>query len=168
MRTHDAVNGTTAFPIDLIMPYFQNIAMARVSTSGKEAVKLGHLRNSDRISINQDYLLTDAKQRVREMIAAGYRPPLKKSFPAFGQTAMALLKVGTRQMWQAGVISDHDWHIACRIIDILAGGSVIAGSPITEEYLLDLEREVFISLVGTQKSQDRIAHMLKTGKPLRN
>ncbi len=168
LNTRAKMKNTTAPPVDVIMHYFQNIAMAKVATSAKEAVNLGYLRPADGITLNLDYLIADAKKRVLDMIEDGYTPPVKKPFPAFGQNALSLLKVGTRQMWQAGVISDHDWHIACRIVDVMAGGNVIAGAMITEEYLEDLEREVFISLCGMQKTQDRIMHMLKTGKPLRN
>jgi len=168
LNTRAKMKNTTSYPVDVVQHYFTNIAMAKVSTSAKEAVNLEYLRPSDGITLNLDYLIADAKKRVLEMIEAGYTPPVKKPFPAFGQNALSLLKVGTRQMWQAGVISDHDWHIACRIVDIMAGGNVMAGAMITEEYLDDLEREVFISLCGMQKTQDRIMHMLKTGKPLRN
>jgi 3-hydroxyacyl-CoA dehydrogenase len=168
LKINDRVKGTKAAPVDFAMSYFQNAAMAKVSTSAKEAIGLDYLRSTDKVTLNPDYLIADAKTRVLDMIAAGYKPPIAKPFPAFGQSAMALLKVGTRQMKEAGVISEYDWHICCRIIDVFAGGNIIAGSPITEQYLLDLEREVFIDLLGEQKTQDRIANMLKTGKPLRN
>ncbi len=168
VRTYETIKGTTAAPVDIIMPYFQNIAMAKVATSAKEAFNMNYMRSADGISLNTDYLVTDAKKRALNMIDAGYRAPLKTEFPAFGQTAVALLKVGTLQMFQAGAISEHDWLIVCKIVDILAGGNIITGSMITEEYLCDLEREAFLFLLGTQKTQDRIAHILKTGKPLRN
>lgn len=168
LRTYDVIKGTTAVPIDILIPYFQNIAMAKVSTSSKEAVKMNYMRPTDGITLNPDYLITDAKKRVMDMIEAGYSPPIKKEIPAFGQTAVALIKVGTKQMWEAGVISEHDWYITCRIADIMAGGNVTTGAMITEDYLYALEREVFFSLCGMQKTQDRIMHMLKTGKPLRN
>ncbi len=168
MRTYEKIKGTNAAPVDFIMPYFENIAMAKVSTSAKEAMKLGYLRPTDGITLNPDYLIADAKKRVLDMIEEGYLPPMKKSIPSFGQSAVALLKVGTHQMLEAGVISEHDWHIACRIVDVMAGGNITRGTMITEEYLDALEIEVFIGLCGEQKTQDRIAHMLKTGKPLRN
>jgi 3-hydroxyacyl-CoA dehydrogenase len=168
LRINERLKGSKAAPVDFALSYFQNAAMAKVSTSAKEAVGLGYLRSTDRVTLNPDYLIADAKARVLALIAEGYTPPVAKPFPAFGQNAMAYLKVGTRQMTQAGVMSEHDWHICCRIIDVLAGGDIITGSPITEQYLLDLEREVFLGLLGEQKTQDRIANMLKTGKPLRN
>jgi 3-hydroxyacyl-CoA dehydrogenase len=168
LKTLRRMEGTKAHPVDVIQSYFENIAMAKVSTSAKEAVKLDYMRPTDGVSLNQDYLISDAKKRALSMIEAGYTAPVKKPFPAFGQNALALLKVGTKQMLQAGLISEYDWHIACRIVDVMAGGSVIAGAMITEEYLEALEREVFISLCGQQKTIDRIMHVLKTGKPLRN
>ena len=168
LRTYEKVKGTTASPVDLIMPAFQNIAMAKVATSAKEAVGLGYLRPTDGITLNQDYLITDAKKRVLNMISSGYRPPIKKNYPTFGQTAMALLKVGTRMILQSGAISPHDWKIACSIADIMAGGQLIRDTMVPEEYFDKLEVETFISLCQEQKTQDRIMHMLKTGKPLRN
>jgi 3-hydroxyacyl-CoA dehydrogenase len=168
MRTNEVIKGTTAAPVDIIMPYFQNIAMAKVATSAKEAVKLGYLRPTDGITLNPDYLITDAKNRVLDMIKNGYKAPLKKSVPSFGQTAMGLLKVGLRQMAEAGAVSQYDRQIANGIVDVMAGGELIRGTMIPEEYLDELEIEVFISLCKEQKTQDRIAHMLKTGKPLRN
>jgi 3-hydroxyacyl-CoA dehydrogenase len=168
LRTYEKIKGTTAAPVDFIMSYFQNIAMAKVATSAKEAVTLGYLRPSDGITLNPDYLITDAKSRVLDMISKGYTAPLKKSIPCFGQTDMALLKVGLRQMAQAGAISQYDRQIGSGIVDVMAGGDLIRGTMIPEEYLDELEIEVFISLCKEQKTQDRIAHMLKTGKPLRN
>lgn len=168
LRTYEKVKGTTAAPVDLIMPAFQNIAMAKVATSAKEGVGLGYLRPTDGITLNQDYLITDAKKRVLDMLSNGYRPPLKKNIPTFGQTAIGLLKVGTRMMLQAGQISEHDWKLALAIADIMAGGQVIRDTMVPEEYFDKLEVENFISLCQEDKTQDRIMHMLKTGKPLRN
>lgn len=168
LRTNVKMKGNKAAPIDMISSYFENIAMAKVSTSAKEAMKLGYLRSTDGITLNKDYLISDAKKRVLKMLEEGYVPPVKKTVPAFGQNALSLLKVGLRAMWQAGVISDHDKMICSGIVDVMAGGQVVSGSPISEDYLDNLEVEVFIELTKEQKTQDRIAHLLKTGKPLRN
>lgn len=168
LKTYEKIKGTTAAPVDMIRPYFQNIAMAKVATSAKEAVKLGYLKPTDGITLNSDYLLSDAKNRVLNMIAEGYQPPRPQSVPAFGQTNMALLKVGTRMMLQSGVISEHDWKIACGICDVMSGGYLTRDTLMPEEYLDDLEREVFLDLARQPKTQERIMHMLKTGKPLRN
>lgn len=168
LKTYEKIKGTSVSPVDMIMPYFQNIAMAKVATSAKEAINLGYLKPTDGITLNNDYLLSDAKNKVLNMIEEGYQPPRPQTVPAFGQTNMALLKVGTRMMLQSGVISEHDWKIACGICDVMAGGTLTRDTMMPEEYLDDLEREVFIGLAKQPKTQDRIMHMLKTGKPLRN
>ncbi|NPV27337.1 MAG: 3-hydroxyacyl-CoA dehydrogenase [Firmicutes bacterium] len=168
MRAMERIKGTSAFAIDFITPYFQNIMTAKVSTSGKEGVDLGYMRPTDRITLNNDFLIADAKKRVLELIDIGYTPLLSKPFPAVGQNGLGLIKSSTRQMMHAGYMSEYDWHIACKIVDVMAGGQITAGTMINEQYLLDLEREVFLSLCGEQKTQDRIVHMLTKGKPLRN
>ncbi len=168
IRTHEKLKGSNAAPVDYATSYFQNIVMAKVSTSAKEAVKFGYLRPTDGITLNSDYLIADAKKRVLAMVEAGFTPPVKKNIPSFGQSALALLKVGTHSMVQSGVISEHDWHIMCKIVDVMAGGNITRETMISEEYLDELEIKTFIELLGENKTQDRIAHMLKTGKPLRN
>ena len=102
------------------------------------------------------------------MVEAGYAAPVSKPILAPGKNETALLKVGTMGMKLAGVISEYDWFVCCKLVDVMSGGEVMRGTPITEQYLLDLEREAFLSLCGEPKTQERIAHMLKTGKPLRN
>jgi len=168
MRTYEKLEGGKADPVDFLQSAFENIAFAKVSTSAKDAMKLGRLRPTDEISLNPDYLLADAKRRVLTMIEHGYTAPVKRSVPSFGQTAVAVLNLGTRSMMEAGVISEYDWRIYRGIVNILAGGSLPRDTMITEEYLDSLERELFLSLCGEQKTQERIAYMLKTGKPLRN
>jgi 3-hydroxyacyl-CoA dehydrogenase len=155
-------------PLNCIAPYFQNVTTARVSRSAEEALQMGYLRPSDGVSANTADLIADAKKRALDMIAGGYTPPEKKSIPAFGQSAVEPLKIATRQMVEAGQISEYDGHIANGIADIMAGGSVITGAMITEEYLDSMERDLFVSLCREEKTQERIAYMLKTGKPLRN
>jgi len=167
-RTADLIKGTDASAMELLKPYFENMAQAKVSTSAAEAVKLGYLRATDGISLNPDYLLADAKKRVINMVGDKYTPPVKKSVPAFGQTNMSLLKLGTRQMMESGVISEYDWSIFAGVANILAGAGVIRGGAITEEFIDNMNREFYISLLKNQKTQDRIASMLQTGKPLRN
>ncbi len=168
LRTYENIRGTSAAPIDFINAYFQNIITGRVSGSAKEAQRLGYLRPSDGITLNPDYLISDAKQRVLNMIDSGYTAPVQKSIPAFGQTALALLKAGTMQMLEAGMISDYDWHVTCEIVDVMAGGEIIRDALVTEEYLNTLERTSFIGLCKELKTQERISHMLKNKKPLRN
>jgi 3-hydroxyacyl-CoA dehydrogenase len=163
------IKGTDASPVELIAkPYFESIAQAKVSTSAAEAIKLGYLRPTDGITLNPDYLIADAKRRVLNMIGDKYTPPVRKSAAAFGQGNMSLLKLGTRQMMESGVISEHDWHIYAGIADIAGGSGVVKGGLITEEFIDNQTREFYISLCKNPKTQERIAHMLKTGKPLRN
>jgi 3-hydroxyacyl-CoA dehydrogenase len=154
--------------VDHVIPYFQNIATARVATSAKEGKKLGYLRPTDGISMNPVLQIADAKKQVLRLLEDDYTPPVSRPVPAPGKNELALLKLGVKQMVLAGVATEYDFFIACKIADVLAGGDVMKGSLITEQYFLDLEREAFLSLCGEQKTQDRIMALLKTGKPLRN
>lgn len=168
MRSIDRIKGTTAHPVDFLAAYFQNIAQAATSMSAKQAVGLGYLKPTDGISMNSSFVIGDAKKRVLDMVEAGYAAPVSRTFAAPGKNETALIKVGTMGMKLSGVISEYDWKICCKIVDVMSGGEVIKGAPITEQYLLDLEREAFVSLCGEPKTQERIAYMLKTKKPLRN
>jgi 3-hydroxyacyl-CoA dehydrogenase len=147
---------------------FENIAMAKVSTSAAEARALGLLVPADRITLNRERLLLDAKAQAATLAAAGYTAPQPRTAPAPGASALAALETGAFLMGEAGYASEHDQKVARWIAYILAGGRVTAGSPVSEQYLLDLEREAFLSLCGERKTQERIAFTLKTGKPLRN
>jgi 3-hydroxyacyl-CoA dehydrogenase len=148
---------------------FENIAMAKVSTSAAEARSMDYLCVADQITMNRDRLVNDAKLRARELADAGYSAPLPRTdIPAAGENVLATLKVGVRLMREGEFISDHDVKIANHIAHILCGGKVTPGTLISEKYLLDLEREAFLSLCGEKKTAERIAHTLKTGKPLRN
>ncbi|KAA6461141.1 3-hydroxyacyl-CoA dehydrogenase [Acidobacteria bacterium AB60] len=147
----------------------ETIAMAKVSTSAVEARTLGLFAPSDRITLNRERLLLDAKAQVQALVAAGYTAPVPRTqIPAPGLAALALLETGIFMMGEAGYASEHDQKVARWAAYILAGGRITAGSLISEQYLLDLEREAFLSLCGERKTQDRIAFTLKTGKPLRN
>ncbi len=147
---------------------FENIAMAKVSTSAAEARALGLLAPADRITLNRERLLLDAKAQAATLAAAGYAAPQPRTIPAPGTPALATLEIGAYLMGEAGYASEHDQKVARWVAYILAGGRVTAGSPVSEQYLLDLEREAFLSLCGERKTQERIAFTLKTGKPLRN
>ncbi|HUI80117.1 MAG TPA: 3-hydroxyacyl-CoA dehydrogenase NAD-binding domain-containing protein [Bryobacteraceae bacterium] len=148
---------------------FETIAMAKVSTSALEARHLGYLSVADRITLNRDRLLTDAKHVALDIANAGYAPPLpRKDIPAPGENLLATLKMGVHMMRQGEFISDHDVKIANWVAHVLCGGKITPGTPVSEQYLLDLEREAFLSLCGEKKTQERIAFTLKTGKPLRN
>jgi 3-hydroxyacyl-CoA dehydrogenase len=148
---------------------FETIALAKVSTSAAEARTLGLLTAADRITMNRERLLLDAKAQVAALARAGYSAPQPRTqIPAPGTAALATLETGVFLMGEAGYASEHDQKVARWAAYILAGGRVTAGTPVSEQYLLDLEREAFLSLAGERKTQERIAFTLKTGKPLRN
>ena len=147
---------------------FEVIAMSKVSTSAQEAKNLHLMRETDGITINQDYLLYDAKETVLAMDKEGYQPLSPKDIRVIGEPGYATLKLGTYTMRQSGYISKHDEKIANKVAYCLAGGLVPANTLVSEQYLLDIEREAFLSLCGEPKTQERMMHMLKTGKPLRN
>jgi len=168
MRVNAKLAGSKAHPTDFAQAEFENIAMGKVGTSVKEIRNMGYIRPTDGISLNLDMLLGDAKKRVLDMVESNWSAPIKRAFPAFGLTQMALLKVGTFQMKQSGVLTEYEWEIACKMTDIFAGGSMTAGSMITEEYLNELTIEVFMSLISNQKTLDRILSMVTKGKVLHN
>jgi 3-hydroxyacyl-CoA dehydrogenase len=149
--------------------HFESIAMAKVSTSAWEARRFDFLESGDRITMNRDRLLLDARQFARDVAAAGYAPPIARTdIPAPGQSVLATFRIGVRMMREGEYISDHDAKVAGKIAHVLCGGEITPGVPISEQYVLDLEREAFLSLCGEKKTQERIAFTLKTGKPLRN
>ncbi|MGA1981604.1 MAG: 3-hydroxyacyl-CoA dehydrogenase NAD-binding domain-containing protein [Acidobacteriaceae bacterium] len=148
---------------------FETIAMAKVSTSAADARTLGLLRMGDAITMNRARLLTDASLTAKAIADAGYSPPLPRTeIPAPGQSVLATLKLAVWTMHEGGFISDHDMKVANWAAYALCGGKVQPGTLVSEQYLLDLEREAFLSLCGEKKTQERIAFTLKTGKPLRN
>jgi len=148
---------------------FETIAKAVVSTSAEEARNLGFLRPSDIITVNRDRLLVDAKLRARALADAGYAVPIPRTdISAPGESVLATLKLAVWTMREGQYISDHDAKVANWAAYVLCGGKVTPGTPVSEQYLLDLEREAFFSLCGEKKTQERIAFTLKTGKPLRN
>jgi 3-hydroxyacyl-CoA dehydrogenase len=147
----------------------ETIAMAKVSTSAVEARGLGLLSASDRITLNRERLLLEAKSQAIALAEAGYvAPQARTQIPAPGTASLAVLNTGIFLMGEAGFASEHDMKVARWVAYILCGGKVTAGSLVSEQYLLDLEREAFVSLCGERKTQERIAYTLKTGKPLRN
>jgi 3-hydroxyacyl-CoA dehydrogenase len=148
---------------------FEIIAMGKVSTSAYEARDLGFLSDGDLITMNRDRLLSDAKERALELARAGYKAPVPRTdVPAPGENVLATLKLGIHLMRQAEYISDHDVKVATKVAEVICGGNVTPGTPVSEQYILELEREGFKSLCGEKKTQERIQFTLKTGKPLRN
>jgi 3-hydroxyacyl-CoA dehydrogenase len=153
----------------LVRRAFETVATAKVGTSGKEAQKLGFMRPTDRITINRDYLIHDAKRCVLKLVEEGYRSPRpRKNIKVLGEKGYALLQMGLFYMREGGYISPYDEHVGKKLAYVFSGGNLPDGSEVTEQYLLDLEREAFMSLCGEPKTQERMQHTLKTGKPLRN
>ena len=147
---------------------FETIGFAKVSTSGVEAKKIGYLRDVDAVTMNRDDLLIDAKAVALERVRAGYTPPQSPRIKVGGPDVFAMLSLGVHLAWRAGRISEHDALIGRKIARVLSGGDIPAAGTATEQQLLDLEREGFLSLCGEQKTLERIAYTLKTGKTLRN
>jgi len=148
---------------------FETIAMAKVATSAHEARALGFLSDSDSITMNRERVLADAKARALELLRGGYQAPVMRTdLPAPGENLLAILKLGVYMMRQGDYISDHEVTIGTKVAEVLCGGNVTPGTPVSEQYFLDLEREAFKSLCGEKKTQERIQYTLKTGKTLRN
>jgi 3-hydroxyacyl-CoA dehydrogenase len=147
---------------------FETIATAKVSTSGAEARENNFLNLADGISINSDHQLYDAKQAVLALHEKGYKQKPRQNVPVVGETGYATLLLGAESMFLSGFISEHDLKIAKKVAYVIAGGKVPFGTKVDEQYLLDLEREAFLSLIAEPKTQQRMQHMLVKGKPLRN
>jgi 3-hydroxyacyl-CoA dehydrogenase len=147
---------------------FRIIGTATVGTSAEESRDLGFLRPADRVTLNPDAVLADAKDDVLGLVKMGYAPPRPTRVAVPGSGGIAALKIGAHGMQQGGYISEYDEHIAGKLASVLCGGDVPEGTLRSEQELLDLEREAFLSLCGEEKTIARIMHMLQTGKPLRN
>lgn len=147
---------------------FETVAMAKVSTSGHDTKRLGYMRAQDSVVVNPDHRIYEAMQAVLRMDAAGYTPPAVEKIRVVGENGKAVMQVGAYSMLKGGYISAHDQLIANKLAHVLAGGNVPAGTLVTEQYMLDLEREAFLSLCGELKTQQRMQYMLSKGKALRN
>ena len=151
-----------------LKPIFETIAMAKVSTSGEEARSLGFLRPSDLISMNRDRQVADAKRTALAMVRAGYHPPAPTEIRVLGNEFLAAAKLAIHMLVRGEFATEYDGVVGRKLANILAGGALSAPQMVSEQYILDLEREAFVSLCGERKTQERVAHTLKTGKPLRN
>jgi 3-hydroxyacyl-CoA dehydrogenase len=152
-----------------IQRYFRTIAMAETGRSAEHARELGYLRPADVIVPNRYELLHVAKAQIRALHEAGYRPPLpQKAIPVAGRNAIATIEAYIVNMREGGHISEHDYLIGSKVASVLCGGDVDGGSLVDEAWFLALERRHFMELIATEKTQARIEHMLKTGRPLRN
>jgi 3-hydroxyacyl-CoA dehydrogenase len=157
-------------PVPFLQQALQTIATAKVSTSAAEARSFGYLTDADLVMMNRDHQLAEAKRLVLELADAGYAPPVRgaKNCYAAGRDALAALRAGLYVLQQGGYMSEYDLHVSGKVAWVLCGGSLTSAQWVDEQYFLDLEREAFVSLCGEPKTQERIAHMLSTGKPLRN
>jgi 3-hydroxyacyl-CoA dehydrogenase len=174
-------NERAASDVDLdlfhaMRPIFETVAMAKVGTSAEESRDLGFLRRDDGVSMNRDRLVADAKEAALAMVRGGYQPATANwqegaqttQIKVLGEQFLAAAKLSIHMLVRGGYASEYDAHVARQLANILAGGPLSAPQMVTEQYVLDLEREAFVSLCGEKKTQERIAYTLKTGKPLRN
>lgn len=170
MRAMDAAQAAPdADPLTFLKKTFETIGMGKVATSAQEARSWGFFRDIDSISMNGDRLIADAKQDVLNLVGSGFIAPVpREDIFVMGEAGEAAMKLALHMMKQGGFVSDHDVLIGRKLAHVMSGGSINHSATVSEQYLLDLEREAFVSLCGERKTQDRIAAMLKTGKPLRN
>jgi 3-hydroxyacyl-CoA dehydrogenase len=170
MRAMDLAKATPdADPLAFLKKTFELLGMGKVATSAQEARAFGFLRDVDSISMNGDRLIADAKQEVLNLVASGYVPPVERTdILVMGESGQAAMKLALHMMKRGAFISDHDEVIGKKLARVMSGGDLNHQTLVSESYLIDLEREAFLSLCGERKTQDRIAAMLKTGKPLRN
>jgi 3-hydroxyacyl-CoA dehydrogenase len=160
--------GSTDF-LPSVQRAFETIGFAKTSASGPDAIRLGYLRPVDAVTMNRDRLMSDAKARALERAREGYTAPARRTGIAVGgESVAATLKLGVHLAWRAGRISDHDKLIGRKLATIMTGGDLPHAATVSEQHLLDLEREAFLSLLAEPKTRERIQHTLKTGKPLRN
>jgi 3-hydroxyacyl-CoA dehydrogenase len=163
------MNATNVNPMPYLRKVFETVGFAKVSTSGAEARELGYLAPEDRVVLNSDHRIAEAKQAVLTLNDAGYRAPnVKGNVYAAGRDMLAAVNIEVYSMIQGGYISEHDGVVARKLGYVLAGGDLSQGQWMDEQYFLDLEREAFLSLVGEKKTQARIQYMLENNKPLRN
>jgi len=169
IRAAQGVNlaGNTNY-LDFTKASFENAAMAKVSSSAQEAMKMAYLQKGDIIVANVYELLALAQNQVKAMRYSGYRPPIPTLIPVGGRSVASTVMAQVVNMRDGGFISEHDAHIAQKIIEIITGGNVDAGTLVTEEWLLKLERQAFVELIGHPKTMERIMGILQNGKPVRN
>jgi 3-hydroxyacyl-CoA dehydrogenase len=155
--------------LPFVQRVFETIGFAKVSTSAADARGLGFLGEADRVTMNRERLMADAKAYALERVRDGYqRPAPRTGILVGGEGLRAALDLGVHLAWRAARIGDHDAVVGRALANVLAGGSLPHQTKVSEQYLLDLEREAFLKLCGERKTLERIQHTLKTGKPLRN
>jgi 3-hydroxyacyl-CoA dehydrogenase len=162
MRTDNA----EAFPF--IQRAFLQIGQAKVATSAEEARGMSILNPQDRIVLNRDHVLSEAKKEVLHLVEVGYTPPAPELIYAPGRDMFGAMKIGAWQFKEGGYITEYDAHIAGKLANVMSGGGLSRPQWVSEQYILDLEREAFLSLCGEEKTQERIWSLLQTGRPVRN
>jgi 3-hydroxyacyl-CoA dehydrogenase len=156
-------------PLPYVQKAFETVALAKVSASGPDGMRLGYLAPTDAFTMNRDRLMSDAKTRALDRVRDGYHKPAPRTaIRVGGESVSAALKLGVHLAWRAGRASDHDKLIGMKLAHIFGGGALPHAATVSEQYLLDLEREAFLSLLGEGKTLERIQHTLKTGRALRN
>jgi 3-hydroxyacyl-CoA dehydrogenase len=156
-------------PLPFVQKAFETVALAKVSASGPDAKRLGYLSETASFSMNRERLIADAKAKALERVREGYVKPMPRlAIPVGGASLGAALKLGVHLAWRSGRASDHDALVGRKLAHVFAGGDLPHATTVSEQHLLDLEREAFLSLLGERKTLERIQHTLKTGKPLRN
>jgi 3-hydroxyacyl-CoA dehydrogenase len=162
MRTKNAE------PLPVLQRIFEQIGLAKVATSAEEARQLGILSACDRVILNRDHLLAQAKKEAMHLASTGYKPPIPEKIYAAGRDALSAMQVGIYMMKEGGYITEYEAHIAGKLAYVLTGGDISQPAWVDEQYILDLEREAFLALCGEEKTRERMWNMLQTGKVLRN
>jgi 3-hydroxyacyl-CoA dehydrogenase len=163
-----AVRTPNVEALPFLIEILQYIGMAKVATSAEEARELGYLRPCDRVVLNKDHLFSEAKKEVLNLVNTGYVAPLPEKIYAAGRDGLAALQVFAFMFQEGNFMSDHDALIVNKAAHVMTGGDISRPTWVDEQYILDLEREAFLSLCGEEKTQARMWNLLQTGKPLRN
>jgi 3-hydroxyacyl-CoA dehydrogenase len=157
-----------AEPLAALQKAFLQMGQAKVATSAEEARGMNILSPQDRIVMNRSHLLAEAKKEILHMVAAGYKPPAPEPIYAAGRDALAAIRIGAWMFKEGQYITQYDHHVAGKLAYVMCGGELTRGQWVSEQYILDLEREAILSLFGEEKTQARMWSILQTGKPLRN
>ncbi|HSK66200.1 MAG TPA: enoyl-CoA hydratase/isomerase family protein, partial [Anaerolineales bacterium] len=157
-----------AEPLAALQRAFLQMGQAKVATSAEEARSMSILSLADRVVMNRDHLLTEAKREVLHMVASGYKPPAPEAIFAAGRDALAAIRIGAWMFAEGSYITQYDHHIAGKLAYVMCGGELTRPQWVSEQYILDLEREAILSLFGEERTQARMWNILQTGKPLRN
>jgi 3-hydroxyacyl-CoA dehydrogenase len=172
MAAHASRRAPTDNPSDIqpyLRKYFETMAMAEVAESGPQGIEKGFLPEHTRIVMNADRRLHVAKQEVMRLSEEGYvPPPVMNKIKVLGEKTLATFKVALHQYKEGGYISEYDEFLATKLGHVLCGGDLSSPQEVHEDYLIELEREVFLSLLGEEKTMERVQHMLENNKPLRN